>query len=564
MTTLEDLLRSLQRLEGKGYKAYKDLRNGYDAGPFHLIIDHVQGDPFAAPSRMRIRMAHDMPAWTLASGSRRIALRDFLTRRFRRAIDRHVKGSRGSGSSGAVAIDRPGQEILDRTSILLPETGVLEVRFHVALPAFGRRIAGREAEAIFGEEIPAIVEEALVYDALPHEPLAEHLRTREDADALREILPREGAIAFVADGAVLPRASGVDPRPLRDAVPFRSPASLKAGFDLPNRRVEGMLIPRGINLIVGGGYHGKSTLLNAIEAGIYDHVPGDGREFVVSEPHAVKIRAEDGRSIEQVDISPFIGELPHDQATTGFSSGNASGSTSQAANTLEALEAGATTLLIDEDTSATNFMIRDERMQALVPKAREPITPFIDKAEQLHRDKGISTLMVVGGSGAYFDIADRVICMLEYEPRDLTAKAREIVRQRPDERQREGGSAFGPIPRRVPLAGGIDPFRGRKMVIRAHGTRSLQFGTEEIDLGAVEQLVDPSQTRAIGAALLLAKEFMDGRPLSAVLDAVDEALANEGLGILDRRRVGDHAAFRRTELAAAINRLRSLRMKTSP
>ncbi|MFB6258416.1 MAG: ABC-ATPase domain-containing protein [Flavobacteriales bacterium] len=560
MQTLEDLRDELYRIDGKGYKAYKDIKGSYDAEAFQLIIDHVQGDPFAAPSSVRIRMDHDLPEWSFSGRSRRIALCDLLTRFFHRAIRKHVKGDRGSGKSGAVSIDRPGQEILDRSSVIL-DARLLEVRFTVSLPAFGRKIAGRQAAAIFGEEIPRIVEDSLYFDALSEKELETHVKTREDADALRELLQAEKAIAFVNEGALLPRSSGVDPRPLEGALPFRSPESLKKRFELPSRTVEGMLIPEGINLIVGGGYHGKSTLLNAIEAGVYDHVPGDGREFVVSEPSAMKIRAEDGRSIEKVDISPFINALPFDKDTHSFRSENASGSTSQAANTLEALEAGASSLLIDEDTSATNFMIRDERMQELVPKEREPITPYIDKAEQLYREKGVSTLLVIGGSGAYFDIADRVICMVEYEPYDLTEKAKEVAERGPVERKREGGEQFGELPRRIPMARGIDPFKGKKMKLRAHGVRSIQFGVRDIDLGAVEQLVDPSQTRAIGAALVLAKDFMDGRPLNEVLDAVEQAIEERGWDALDPRKAGDHASFRRLELAAALNRLRSLEVK---
>jgi len=558
MATLGQLEADLRRLDGKGYKAYKDILGAYAADAFELIVDHVQGDPYAAPSRFRVRWVHDLPAWTLANPSRTIALRDFLARRFDAALRGQSSGARGHGKGSAIAIDRPGQEVLERTAVVL-DGGTVEVRFTVSLPAFGRRIAGRQAAAIVADEIPAIVAEALFADALPMTDLARHVQTREDADNLRQQLAAAEAIAFVADGAVLPRRSGIDPRPLANAVAFRAPQSLRCAFDLPNRRVEGMLIPRGINLIVGGGYHGKSTLLNAVQAGVYDHVPGDGREFVVSDPSAMKIRAEDGRRIENVDISPFINRLPFGKDTTRFRSDNASGSTSQAANTLEALEAGARTLLIDEDTSATNFMIRDDRMQQLVPKEQEPITPFIDKAPQLSRDHGVSTLLVIGGSGTYFDIADHVICMHEYQPRDVTAEAQRLAQSAPDQRRCEGGERFGHLPQRVPESASIDPSRGRKTKIRAHATRALEFGVDEIDLSALEQLVDASQTRAIGAAVLLAREFMDGRPLAAVLDAVEDTLERRGWDALDRRKVGDHARFRRLELAAAINRLRSLR-----
>lgn len=562
MATIAQLEAELRRLDGKGYKAYKDIQGAYAADAFELIVDHVQGDPYAAPSRLRVRLVHDLPAWTLANQSRTIALRDFLARRFDSAIQRHASAQRGSGKSGAIAIDRPRQEVIDRTAVVL-DGSTVEARFTVSLPAFGRRIAGRQAAAIVAAEIPAIVADALFADALPLAELARHVETCEDADSLREQLAAAEAIAFVADGAVLPRHSGIDPTPLADAVPFRAPQSLQRAFDLPHRRVEGMLIPRGINLIVGGGYHGKSTLLNAIQAGVYNHVPGDGREFVVSDPSAMKIRAEDGRRIENVDISPFINRLPFGKETSRFRSDNASGSTSQAANTLEALEAGARTLLIDEDTSATNFMIRDDRMQQLVPKEQEPITPFIDKAPQLSRELGVSTLLVIGGSGTYFDIADRVICMHEYQPQDVTIAARRLAQSAPDQRRREGGDRFGRLPRRVPESASIDPSRGRKTKIRAHATRALEFGSDEIDLSALEQLVDASQTRAIGAALLLAREFMDGRSLAAVLNAVDDALESRGWDALDRRKVGDHARFRRLELAAAINRLRSLRTADS-
>ena len=201
---------------------------------------------------------------------------------------------------------------------------------------------------------------------------------------------------------------------------------------LPNNgEITGMGIRKGVTLIVGGGYHGKSTLLNALEYGIYNHIPDDGREFVVTNADAVKIRAEDGRSIQSLNIDPFISNLPFDQDTTEFSTANASGSTSQAANILEALEVGASTLLLDEDTLATNFMIRDIRMKTLIAKEKEPITPFVEHVRSLYEEKGISTVIVMGGSGDYFSLADVVIGMIEYSPHDLTSQAHQIVKENP-------------------------------------------------------------------------------------------------------------------------------------
>jgi len=321
-----------------------------------------------------------------------------------------------------------------------------------------------------------------------------------------------------------------------------------------------MGIPKGVTLIVGGGYHGKSTLLRALELGVCNHIPGDGRELVVANPHTVKIRAEDGRRIEKVDISPFIANLPFGRDTEAFSTDDASGSTSQAANIIESLELGAQVLLIDEDTSATNFMIRDHRMQELVSKDKEPITPFIDKVRQLYRDHGVSTILVIGGSGDYFDVADCVICMVEYKPYDLTEQARAIAEKYRAERRPEGGEHFGAITQRVPLARSFDPSRGRREVkISTKGLQSIVFGTHTIDLGAVEQLVDASQTRAIGDAIYYATKYMDGKKrLRQIVDAVVEDMMDKGLDVLGPRPVGDYAAFRALELGAAINRLRTL------
>jgi len=560
MKTREELRSLLRRIDGKGYNAYKELQGAYHFDDFELYADHVQGDPFASPSRLRIRLDNRFPEWACQGRSRQVALRDFLARQFAGAIRRLAKGQRGSGKSGAVFIDQPGQEILERTAVVL-EGKQIEVRFQVGLPAFGRRIAGQQAAAILLEELPAIIGHSLFPEVLDEEKLREHLLTNEDADALRGQLEALGLVAFVANGALLPRASGVDPRPLAGGLPFRSPPSMEVEVQLPNRRLAGMGIPKGITLITGGGYHGKSTLLRAIELGIYNHLPGDGREFVASNPQAVKIRAEDGRFVEKVNITPFINNLPQAADTARFSTPNASGSTSQAANVMEALEAGAQALLIDEDTSATNFMIRDHRMQQLVPKDKEPITPFVDKARQLYEELGVSSIIVVGGSGLYFDIADKVLCMLEYEPQDLTGRAHEIARLYPQDREGEGGAGFGKLSQRTPIARSIDAQKGAREKVRAFATRSLQFGTEEIDLSAVEQLVDNSQLNAIGDALLYARKYMGGRPLPEVLDRVMADISSGSLDVLSRRKESHYAAFRKLELAAALNRLRSLRVE---
>ncbi|MFP4268363.1 MAG: ABC-ATPase domain-containing protein [Spirochaetaceae bacterium] len=563
MHTAEDLTTLLRRIDGKGYKAYKDCSGKWEFDHFTLFIDHVQGDPFAAPSRMRVRVPMKIagfPDDTYSSKSREIALRDYLTRRFG-SICRRAKKQGGSGKSGVIDIDMPGQEVIERTSCVLTSDYV-EARFIMGLPAFGRKIAGRIAEKMCTEELPQIVEGSLTFANLKKDPLYEHVQTAEDADFLRNLLKEKGLVSFVSDEAVLPRRSGVDDRPMRkdEAVLFTSPESFRISVELPNRgEVTGMGIPLGITLIVGGGYHGKSTLLNAVEQGVYNHIPGDGRELVVTDPDACKIRAEDGRRIEKTAITPFISNLPYGRPTDSFSSENASGSTSQAANIIEAVEAGSTTLLIDEDTSATNFMIRDHRMQELVAKDREPITPFIDKVRQLYADRGVSTVLVIGGSGDYFDVADTVISMNAYVPEDVTAEAKQIAGKYRTERTREGGETFGSIVERAPLPSGIDPSKGKRDVkITLRGPRIIEFGTERIDLTSIEQLIHPGQARAIAEAMVTARRVMDGKKtLKELLDEVMSRIDREGLDAVGGKKPGDLVRFRRLELAAALNRLRS-------
>jgi predicted ABC-class ATPase len=570
MRSKEELRAALRRLDGRGYKAYRDIEGPYDFRDYALFIDRVQGDPFASPSNIRVRVDQKVAGFskdTYRNTSREIALRDYITRAFFWAAKKYGRGGRGTGKSGLLTIDQPGQEILERTSVFVTDDFV-EARFVMGLPAFGRKIAGRHAESMFFEELPRIVHHSLYHKNIDHDALIQHVHAAEDTDALRDRLGELGIVAFVADGSVLPRASGIDPRPLIDGrvVAFESPERLRITIELPNRgNISGMGIPRGVTLIVGGGYHGKSTLLKALETGIYNHIPGDGREFVVTDPTAVKIRAEDGRRIQKVDISPFIANLPFGQKTEDFSTEDASGSTSQAANTIEALEVGARVLLIDEDTSATNFMIRDHRMQELVSKEREPITPFIDKIQQLYRDEQVSTVLVIGGSGEYFDVADCVICMAEYRPLDMTEEARAIAEKYRAERKSEGGKNFGKITPRIPMSGSFDPRKGRKAVkISPKGLKSILFGVHLIDLSGVEQIVDLSQTRAIGEAINYAVKHMDGKKtLAEIVDLVLKDVDENGLDVLSARPVGDFAGFRKLELAAAINRLRTLGVKLS-
>ncbi len=610
MTNQQTLRRKLLDLDNGNYKAYREIQGSYEFPDFTLMIDYIQGDPFAAPSKLRVQVPYTVagfPPELYKNPIREMALRDFLTRKFDR-LAYEVSGRRGTGKSGMIAITKMGQEVLERTSVYLvkiappvpkPEPGTnpalqrakpiklgnqkgVEVRFIVGLPAGGRRILGRQAAEMLCDDIPYIVHRSLKYEQLDADACRRHVETVEDADWLRKQLPEKNLVAFVANGAILPRRSGIDDRPLssEEVVPFKSPPSLEVEFECPNQgKISGMGIPKGVTLIVGGGYHGKSTLLKAIERGVYNHVPGDGRECVVTDSAAIKIRAEDGRSVAGVDISPFINQLPQGRSTTEFTTENASGSTSQAANIMEALEAGlgnnsnseegTTTatppvLLVDEDTAATNFMIRDRRMQELIAKEQEPITPFIDKVRQLYTDYQVSTILVMGGSGDYFEMADKVIAMENFQVQEVTEKAKEIAEKYATGRTAEGGEKFGEIRARIPLPASLDPSRGRRDVrLKVRDVDEVVFGNEDVDLSAVEQLVSKDQLRAIGVAMVYAKkQYMDGnRTLLEIIDAVMADIESKSLDVLVPFPQADLALFRRFELVAAINRLRTLTVK---
>jgi len=572
---MEKLRKLLTQIDGGSYKAYKDIKGSYRFNGYTLTVDHVQGDPFAAPSRISIRvpmsnadfaddlwLQNKLPQPQETNPIRKIALEDFLSRSVRRAIRKTVKGHRGSGGSGEVNIETSKQQVLQRNAIVVNKDFV-EARIVVGLPANGRRVAGRQAIEIFFNEIPKVVEASLLYKNLNRKELQNHIESIEDQEALRLQLKENNIVAFVANGSILPRLSGVDDRPLdKDALAFVAPESLSYEIELPNSgKISGMGIPHGITLIVGGGFHGKSTLLHAVERGIHNHIPGDGREKVATNPTAVKVRAEDGRAISKVNISPFIDRLPFGRDTKAFQTVNASGSTSQAANIIEAFEAGTELLLIDEDTSATNFMIRDERMQSLVAQDKEPITPLLYRVRELYDNHGVSSVIVMGGSGDYFDVADTVIMMDSYEPKDVTQQAKALARNLNEtyHDKLDNLPQFSRNSKRRPGKKALDPSRrNRDVKIDTKGLHTILYGEHNIDLSQVEQLIDIGQTRSIGLIIhYYATHYANHH--DSLIDGLRKVLAdinNKGLDTISPYKVGNLALPRLHEIAAAINRIR--------
>jgi predicted ABC-class ATPase len=562
---MQSLRSTLERTDRKGYGAYKDLSGAHDFDSFTLFVDRVQRDPFAPPSLIRIRTRENTFDPDLFENPvRRVAFEDFLTRSVERAIRRVVRGNRGSGGSGQVEIQRTSQVVLPRTSMVVAPDYV-EARMAVGLPARGRSVDARAAKTVLLEELPEVVRRGLVpapQGGADREQARLHVEAVEDSDYLRGRLPELGLVAFVASGAVLPRESGASDRPLGDgAVPFESPEEYRVEVDLLNRgTVSGMGVPEGITLVAGGGFHGKSTLLSALSWGVYDHLPGDGRELVVARDDAVKIRAEDGRSVSGVDISAMIGDLPGGRSTEDFSTPNASGSTSQATNIAEAIEAGTSLLLVDEDTSATNFMIRDERMRELVRS--EPISPFIDLVRPLHRTLGVSTVVVVGGVGDYLDVADRVILLEDYRPSDATPRAREVTEKFPPRAPLTPREVRSPR-RRVADPSPINLQRGKRQSARSKGLHAIELGRERVDLSYLEQLAEAGQTEAVAR---IVGEWVAAGEVRGVRDLLTEALASvadNGLASLGgfRGHPGEMSLPRTQELAAAMNRIRALRAR---
>lgn len=588
---MQILKQKLEQIEGKGYKAYKQLKGAYSFPRFELLIDHVQGDSYAEPSRCRVILSADdfpLPSDLFDNPIRCMALEDYLGRRFAAAAKLRVQNQRGSGESGSgqlgsgnsgeISIATYGQQVLQRSAVVV-EPSHLEIRFRMGLPAHGRAVDAAAAIAMFFTDLPALLETAYYSWLGDFNAAKAFVDCIEDQDYLRQQLAENNLVAFLADGSSLPRMSGIDDRPLTGAVALMAPDSLAVELKQHyGPAVRGLAIKKGVSMIVGGGFHGKSTLLHAVERGVYNHIPGDGRERVVAESSAFKIRAEDGRAITSVDISPFINNLPQGKNTQQFFTENASGSTSQAANIIEAMATGAKALLIDEDTAATNFMIRDERMQQLIAQDKEPITPLVQRIRDLYEQEQVSVLLVMGGSSAFFEAADQVIMLDNYQVKDVTADVRDLVaadhRAVKDGAVKEKKSAmeeridvsFSSFAMRQLLPGSLNPQAATgKVKIQAIESRLLRYGRHEIELSRVEQLVDRGQLLAIAYLLnyVDAQKKYAADDLVTVLKSALLLVEQKGLQQVMPFIMGELAIPRLQELVATVNRIRGLKLEVS-
>ena len=568
MKQAAELSELLKKIDHKGYPAYKETRGQYQFPGYVLSIDHVQGDPFAAPSKVSVQIKGaqaGFPAYLYDKKHKRIALQDYLLRQFGKEVSAFAFQAKGSGKSGLMSVSRPGQEILERSACSIQEEkGDILLRLEIGFPANGRTINARELEKILFDFLPECVKKSLYYKSLDSEKVQQVMELSEDQQYIREELKKRDLSAFVADGSILPRESGISQKPMKGAVKFQAPASLRVSLELPfHGTLTGMGIPKGITLIVGGGYHGKSTLLKALEMGVYNHVAGDGREYVITDDTATKIRAEDGRSIKCTDVSMFINHLPNGKDTKQFSTEDASGSTSQAANVIEAMEAGTELFLIDEDTSATNFMIRDELMQRVVHRDAEPITPFIDRIEELYRSYGISTILVAGSSGSYFHKADVILQMEQYVPKDITEFAKKEAESFPIPVEKVPESQKPSFDRKLSFR--VKGKRGDDRVkIKVMGKDGFSVNHENVDLRYLEQIADTEQVTALGYILKYVASSQGAalgsgkKTLQEIVTEVEQILEKKGLaGICEGNYLPAGLAMpRKQEVFGCLNRWR--------
>ncbi|NOI56164.1 ABC-ATPase domain-containing protein [Vibrio coralliilyticus] len=550
---MDQLTATLKKIEKQNYRAYQQIKGQYDFGDYTFFIDYVQADPYASASRVRA-----VRPWSLTglqwlretSDAYQVAARDFIARSF----------AEFAKQENSVSIALTGQTVMDSTSVLFTNEGI-ELRFRVNLPAEGRSVLGKKTNNILTFHLPKFIRRATLERELDKEALVHHCQIVEDQEFIRSKLDEYNLLAFVGNGSVLPRVAGNCDLPMKDAVELTAPESLQVTIATPNQGdITGLGIRKGITLIVGGGFHGKSTLLNAIERSIYNHIPGDGRERIVTNLNAMKIRAEDGRCVHSLNLSNYINHLPMQRDTEDFTTQDASGSTSQAAWLQESIEAGVQGILIDEDTSATNFMIRDERMQALVSKGDEPITPLVDRIGQLRNELEVSTVIVMGGSGDYLDVADTVIQMHDYQAVDVTEKARQVVKQHPTERNNECESELSTFrPRSLNRAALQKILADGKFRVSAKGVDSLRFGKEFTDLSALEQLESSSEINAIGWLWFQLAQLpgWSNNPAKEIQQMLD------GDWSKNMPNQGDLAKPRTIDAMAALNRMRKSQFKSA-
>ena len=572
---MKALYQKIRVFDGKSYGLYRSLADkAWDFGDFTLEFLHVQGDPFAPASRILVTA----PLQTLGYGGewsstfeRKLAISDYLLRK----LSENVK-ERFPDKNAAIEVETPGPEMLVRNALWV-DNGTLRASLAVHLPGEGRKIQAELAAEILTMTLPDLLSASLYRTPENQAGIEKSFQTLETRRAILEELPKRGLVAFVPDGAVLPRESGLSERPLSGAVPFKTPEELAVTFDIGGKMLRGMGIPKGVTIITGGAYHGKSTLLEALVRSVYPHVPGDGREGIVVEESAFRVGVEDGRYVRGTDLSCMVRDLPGGVSTKSFSTEKASGSTSEAANLLEAMEMGSKTFLIDEDSSAVNFLIRDRRVRALLGDDREPLIPLTDRIRSFV-DMGFSFILVAGACGDFLSLADNIVVMAEYKAEyakaeavtleadcsdgalksavTLEARSADRVHKLPDSISLPAPRIFEefvkPLLPKVRPASAVE----RQVKVKLNGDSLLQVGQLTADISRAGLLVDKSQKLGTGYLALNLCQNPEGLPLREMADKLCEKIRNVGFRNLPQGMSRYMSLPRAVDVVAALLRMR--------
>ena len=581
---MNKLKKLIQSISDHPFQSIRKLTGNFQFPLFSFNFIKIQGSPGANPASIatvKVSLADsELPGKFLDSSVSRLAVADFLIRRFNQGIAKYARQNRGKDGSGSFHTIEFGQKMLKRDSVLFSEQAI-ELRFIFSLPAKGSgggRFDAEQAWLMFEQELTVIVEYTLyykAYDQASKKLLQQYLDIQYNRQYIKHFMEQNSLCVFINNGARLPRISGVDDRPVlgADIISFQSPALTQIEIPLSSGNIIlGMAIKEGITCITGGGYHGKSTLLQAILSGVYAHIPGDGREYIVTREDAVFIRAEEGRSIRNVNISPFISQLPNGVSTEQFSSDNASGSTSQAASIIESIESGSRFLLFDEDTCATNLLFRDELIKKVVDPANEPITPLYSTVRSIWKQHGVSMIFVVGGLGSFLQKADTCLLMDNYQCMDITNKVREVlgnvaeetpVRFSFDVRRYLSTDNFAPSY----INNRLKKQLSKRIKNLRNAPRQLEYGMDLINLEALPQIVEAPQLLSVGYCLLILHQEMqkqknEAQTIEYWLQWLYKKLDQQGLSFLQPDYPGTLSLPRKYEIAAAINRTRSLKILT--
>ncbi len=564
---MKALYQKIRTLNGKNYGLYKSLADKpWDFGDFALEFLHVQGDPYAPASRVVIKANLSMLGYAGEWGGsfeRRLALSDFLHRKLSRLVKEKYPDK-----DAAIVFDMAGPEMLVRNSLWI-DNGELRACLQVRLPGEGRKIQAEVAAEILTMVLPDLVSAGLYYSKSDEAALQEHFRVLAERKEILAQLESRGLCAFVPDGAVLPRASGLSELPLEGAVPFTAPEQMAVTLNVCGREIRGMGIPKGITVITGGAFHGKSTLLQALTRAVYPHIPGDGREGIVIDESALRVGVEDGRSVRGTDLSQFVRDLPGGVSTKNFNTLSASGSTSEAANLLEAMEAGSRAFLIDEDSSAVNFLIRDVRVRKLLGDDREPLIPLTDRIREISA-QGYSFILVAGACGDYLDLADNIVIMANYKAE--CAKSSQPRTCSGDVATKQSTAAVSSA---RPFVGYMQPLQKsvrptsaveRQVKVKLSGDTLLQIGFLVSDTSRLNTLVDKQQRFGAGFLLLNllqnaasnseSSDASAGDSVAATIQKLHEKIQNVGFRNLPQGMSREMSLPRVVDIACVAFRLR--------